>query len=286
MSREPLAVNELDRPSGGRGVLTETGNRANCLAAEECSRSPRSQRVGCPRPDGGIRMYDRLLWAVGATCAALLVLVGCSSTPPVDPATSMEEPATTSTNAPTSTVPSQADLEAKIEALEIPAGLEPQQLAEAFIEIKNKWWNAGTEDPQVLKDRRDNEGTSWAKLAPIIAQENKAIYAPALFGADWESNPEAVTAVERMVEANESVLSNFMATAYRGSGAVGYKAWSELTETSANASTTGSRILRVDYSNHDNGSENTVGTGAISPGGSVIVDWKVVDDKEYAIAID
>lgn len=145
---------------------------------------------------------------------------------------------------------------------------------------------AGTEDPQALKDRRDNEGTSWAKVAPVIAQEDKAIYAPALLSADWESNPEAVTAVEVMVEANESVLSNFMATAYRGSGAVGYKAWPELTETSANASTTGSRILRVDYSNHDNVSESTVGAGAISPGGSVIVDWKVVDDKEYAIAID
>lgn len=237
----------------------------------------------------GIKLLAGTVITLGA-----VGLAGCSNNaeakPGPDVTISTEAPSATpsesATPSPTETAPGEADLEAKIEALEIPAGLEPQQLAEAFIEIKNKWWNAGTEDPQALKDRRDNEGTSWAKLAPIIAQENKAIYAPALFGADWESNPEAVTAVERMVEANESVLSNFMATAYRGSGAVGYKAWSELTETSANASTTGSRILRVDYSNHDNGSENTVGTGAISPGGSVIVDWKVVDDKEYAIAIN
>ena len=237
----------------------------------------------------GTKLLAGTLIAIGA-----VGLAGCSNNaeakPGPDVTISTDAPSATpsesATPSPTETAPSEADLEAKIKALEIPAGLEPQQLGEAYIGIINKWWNAGTENPQELKDRIMNSSDSLKDLASVIAKENEEIYAPALFGPGWEDNPEAVTAVERMVEANGSVLYNFMATAYRGSGAVGYKAWSELTETSANASTTGSRILRVDYSNHDNGSENTVGTGAISPGGSVIVDWKVVDGKEYAIAID
>ncbi|MBT9607751.1 hypothetical protein [Microbacterium sp.] len=123
-------------------------------------------------------------------------------------------------------------------------------------------------------------------MAGTIANENGTVYALAMFGPDWASNPEAKNAVDRMVEANQSVLYDLMATAYRGSGAVGCKAWSELTETSANASATGSRILRVNYSNHDNGNENAVGAGAVSSGGSVIVDWKVVGVREYVVAID
>lgn len=232
----------------------------------------------------GTKFVAGTLIAIGA-----IGLAGCANNAEAKPGPETTISAAPSESAtpsptPTETAPSKADLEAKIEALEIPAGLEPQQLGEAFIDLKNKWWNAGTEDPEALnKGLGDSlaKGMSLDEFVADVAKNNTAIYAPAMFGPDWESNPEARTAVDNMVKANESVLSNFMGTAYSHSGAIGYKAWSELTQASADASTTGSRILQVNWINKDNNKEATGGETLTSPGGSVIVDWKVSDGKEF-----
>lgn len=188
-------------------------------------------------------------------------------------------------SSPSDPTPSNIPLSAQIKALEIPAGLASQQLGEAYIDLTNKWLNAGTEDRAALKDRVVNYSGSLEDLAKAIAQENKPIYAPALFGADWESNPEAVTAVDRMVKANEQVVLNFMSTAYRSSGAVGYKAWSELTEASAYGVTTDERILQLSWKDEDNNKEATGGDKLVPDGGSVVINWKTVGDKEYATSV-
>jgi len=230
----------------------------------------------------------RFALGVATIGAISLMITGCGDgvdATLVTPSIGVHTSSPAEAPAPSDPTPSKTPLGAQIEALEIPAGLEPQQLGEAYIELTNKWWNAGTEDPQALKGRRDKEGTSWAKLAPVIAQENKVIYAPALFGADWESNPEAVTAVERMVKANESTLSNFMATAFRSSGAIGYKAWSELTGTSVYGVTVGERLLQLSWKDEDNNKESTGGEKLVPDGGSVVINWKTVSDKEYATSV-
>lgn len=152
-----------------------------------------------------------------------------------------------------------------IEQVEIPAGLDAQTLGTMLLDRYDDWSNAGTDDSLTEEVR----GIGWDALFAKVTEENKAIYANALFVEGWESNPTLSSAVEAQTRTNYGTLQQFALTAWSDDEAnkEGYENWLEavapIKEFPIDST---SRTLEISYQNNSNSDMNLGPDASIDKG--------------------
>lgn len=222
--------------------------------------------------------------AIGVGVAAL---TGCAPGAESEPkptqtqSVEAETPPVEATPAPEQSTSPEVSLEEQIEALKIPAGLSNEELAEAYIDISNKWWVAGAEEG-LSKDRVEANLT-WDEFIPQIAVENTALYAPALYGPDWATNPNIQDVLMAKIDANVNLLTNYTATAWNTENPENkeaYTSWMDVEKVTLVTEDENSRTLVITYNNYDNAEQNAVTDGALMKSGAVEIVFTEVDGKE------
>lgn len=170
-----------------------------------------------------------------------------------------EKPATTQsaeTPAPTDTAAAQAEREALIQKLEVPAGLSTEQLAKVIEEDRiTGWINAGkTPDMNALMDKGN---LSPQELFSQIAAENQLTYGVALLGDNYSANPDLSKLSGLFAKMNEDILNNYFVASpsQPADNALALREWSKVSDITESTGTDAStRILSMDvqlYSNCD-----------------------------------
>lgn len=210
------------------------------------------------------------LAAIGALSS--VALTGCatqnvSAEPGPSSSTSASEAPTPT---PTETAASQAEVDAKIKKLEIPAGLEPEALGAAIIDRLNQWSNEGADasaKAKLIDDAPTDE--TIEETAQRLAQQNAELYAVALFGEDYATNPSTSVYVKKSITTNASTLAAYGQTAWNdqwrqpdGSPSEGYKYWKDIIEGSvaitAHDDAAGTTTYNFVYENASNAGRNNV----------------------------
>lgn len=99
--------------------------------------------------------------------------------------------------------------ELTVEQLEIPTGLEVEQVGQTIIERLDSWQNAGTNDPavrQALRDARLTEGKTTGEFVTAKAEAYGAIFAAALYVDGWEARGDLVQNDQFNRDVNASTL--------------------------------------------------------------------------------
>lgn len=168
---------------------------------------------------------------------------------PVEPAPIEEEPTTPEVDT------------ISVEALEIPADLSAEKLAEIIFEDRfTGWANAGATSD--LFNLGIEQNKSWNELLPEVAAQNKDLFAEALYVSNWEENPELVQNIEAKTETNLAVLGNYVQTAFKteGPSVEAYYIETLVKSVSESAGENGERILFVEVGQKDNRDQNQITT--------------------------
>jgi len=186
---------------------------------------------------------------------------------------------------PTETAPSQAEIDAKIEKLEIPAGLDTVALGSAIIDRLNQWANDGSDES--LEQRIDNEvpqGKSLEDIATDIAAENREVYAVAMFGEGYKTHPSVATYVNQSEGVNRDTVTAYGGTEWNDEvpNSEGYRSWRELLAPYAQliSDEGGVRKYVFDYDFHDNADKNLVKENTLPKGGKLFVTVETVDGHD------
>ena len=148
-----------------------------------------------------------------------------------------------------------------VEALEIPAGLNAEELAKVIVEDRfTDWDNASA--TQNLFNKVIEENKSWNELLPEIAAQNRDIFAESLYVSGWEQDPELAQNVEAKAESNLAVLGNYVQTAFKTDGPAVEAYYIDTVVKSASESSgeNGERILTIDVGQTDNREQNQITT--------------------------
>ena len=121
---------------------------------------------------------------------------------------------------PTATLKTSASPEASatpealtVQSIEIPASLTPEQMGEALIDRLSSWELAGATDSNRKLYIAEGQSTGDADAkSREIANTNGAIYAEALFGTDWISDPKLATFVPNKEAGNAQAISKWFKT--------------------------------------------------------------------------
>lgn len=204
------------------------------------------------------------------------------------------EPTATAAADPSET-PAEADPSATaetdaltVERLEIPAGLDAETLGKTIVEDRfSEWVNAAAEDS--LLDRAIDAGTGWDTLLPQIADENKEVFADALFESGWTTDAEVVHDVDSLRDTNLSTLQWYVSTAWSGDekpeNEEGFREWMTVdgvTELSNDGTT---RTIEVASTYHDNSDKNSAPAPQTSEGGTWTITTTVVNGTEKITAL-
>jgi hypothetical protein len=197
--------------------------------------------------------------ALLAAGALTIGLAGCGA----NASAQGPEPTSSSSSEPTpdtSEAPSPQETETPTSSeFEIPAGLSAEEVGELIVGDRfTNWNNAGAEDS--LLDRSIDENISWDDLLPIVADENKKLYADALYVDGWENDPNLVKSVDGARDANLSVLQWYTYTAWsseeKPENKEGFKSWMEVIDVDEVTSDEDSRVINVVYIQKNNSDQN------------------------------
>lgn len=207
------------------------------------------------------------------------------------------EPAETTPTEPTETDPvvapetedksddeteTELSYEEQVAALEIPAGLDKDELATTFVADRlTQWLNAGCEDSL----SEDTIGQTWDEALPLIAEENAKLFSEALFIEGWEQEtanylPDAVDAFRDL---NLNTLNGYVSTQWsdKPENIEGFKSWytvNSVNETS-NRNYKGDRVRRlyIAGTQHWNDDKNVYDTSSWYKTYNITVDFYEVD---------
>lgn len=172
------------------------------------------------------------------------------------------------------------------EEIELPAGLDDEAFAQAFIERQNNWLNEGNED--ILVDRSIEANAEWTEFSTTVSKESATAYAPALFGDEWESNPDVAPYVEKMQLANEGVMRFYVTTAWnrdqQPENIEGYYYIRSVESVRVVSSDETGRTIEISYSNIDNSDKNSH-EPYLSPGGTLFITSTVAGGTEIITKI-
>lgn len=221
------------------------------------------------------------LAAIGALSS--VALTGCAAqNVDAKSAPSASTSAEASSASPSETAPSQAEIDAKVTSLEIPAGLDTVALGSAIIDRLNQWANDGSDAS--LEQRIDNEvpqGKSLEEIAAEIAAENREVYAVALFGENYRAHPSVATYVNQSEGVNRDTVAAYGGTEWndKATNSEGYRSWRELLTPYAYllSDEGGARKYVFDYDFHDNADKNLVKEGTLPKGGKLFVTVETVN---------
>lgn len=192
-----------------------------------------------------------------------LALAGCTPNSDVEakPTKSVTESSATPNEAEETQAPEgEENLEQLIGEHKIPAGLSDEEVSIAYIEATNEWRTSGSEE-MLLREAVEADMTLDEYL-PIYAKENTAIFAPALFGDDYESNPDVALLVGVLEDMNWKFLLNHLRTNPEGNdnpeNIETYEVASDFSEVRKLNGTDTSRTLEITLSNTDNADMNIV----------------------------
>jgi hypothetical protein len=221
-------------------------------------------------------LRNRVETRTGKAAAAVLIAMGaltlsaCSGdkSPVSDPiAAETGEPAPDTTPSIEASQPTPDESEAPVpggellpvEALEIPAGLDAEELGTMIVADRfTKWGNAGAEDSLLQESMDRNLG--WDTLIPEKVSENRKIFADALYVEGWEQNTQLRTYVDGSSKANENTLKWYTSTQWNGEekpeNIEGYKVELTVDGVQEVESDDTSRTIEVAYTNHTNSDLN------------------------------
>lgn len=151
---------------------------------------------------------------VSIAIAALMALgiTACSSQPEVAPQEQASEQPSTETQAPEQE--QELSMEEQINALKIEAGLSPEAYAKVLLEERWPAWNlAGAEEAWELL-QYETDATKREQVREQIAEEQKNVYANALFVPGWEQNLSILA--DQQASSNAITLLDWLKTKGRG----------------------------------------------------------------------
>lgn len=266
--------------------LPLVGHHQAVTATMSGKESPRMKNRAESTPS---RISERIspwhkLAAIGALSS--IALTGCASqNVSAEPGPSVSVSASeASTSTPSETAPSRAEIEAKIEKLEIPAGLDTVSLGGAIIDRLNQWANDGSN--QALYDRfmAAPSGTSIEDVSAEIAAGNREAYAVALFGEGYQGHPSVATYVNQSEGVNRDTVAAYGGTEWndQATNSEGYRSWRELLAPYAQliSEDGGVRKYVFDYDFHDNADKNIVDEGTLPKGGKLFVTVEAIDGHD------
>lgn len=168
------------------------------------------------------------------------------------------------------------------EQLEIPAGLDAETLGKTIVADRwSEWLNAGATNE--LRWAAHDVNESWDEFLPKMVDNNREVFADALYVPGWQSNENLLKDITTTRNANLANLQWYVATAWSGDqkpqNKEGYRSWLTVElvqELEDHVDET--RTIEVTYSNANN---STMNDGpAPDPGGIFTITTKVVDGKE------
>lgn len=104
----------------------------------------------------------------------------------------------------------EGDPSITIKSLELSGELSQEQLAQKTIDDLSKWRMAGANE-DAYKGAEASDLNSY-DYSTTIALKNQAIFAPAIFGANWASNPATKNTVDGFTKSNAQDITLWLAT--------------------------------------------------------------------------
>lgn len=137
-------------------------------------------------------------------------------------------------------------------SIEIPAGLEAQEVGELIVgELFTDWNNAGAENS--LLDLNIESGKDWSVFLPELAAANAQEYADGMFVAGWQNDENLVKIVSGAEATNLSNLDMYKSTAWSDKYEEGFRSWKEvLAVEELQDEDPNSRSIEVTYVEHNN----------------------------------
>lgn len=202
----------------------------------------------------------RPIAAIALAFAASLAFTSCAAPAPKEPAPpAAAEPAPTEP-APTSDTTALDAAKLNVADLEVPAGLDAEQLGTLIVADRFTAWNNAGADPELNK-RSVADNVSWELLLPQLAEQNKQAFAEALYIEGWEQDPELTQYVNGSKEANLNTLKWYASTQWSGDekpeNVEGYRTWKTIDSVIEVIQDTDDRMLNVNFTSHDNADKNT-----------------------------
>lgn len=173
-----------------------------------------------------------------------------------------------------------------VESLEIPAGLDAETLGKTLVGDRfSAWANAGA-SAELRMDRLE-ANQSWDAFLPTVVEQNKAVFAEALFVPGWQQDDKLVSFVDGSGRANLSILSAYVGTAWNSdevpANKEGYRQWEEVqsvTEVPDADPNDNTRTLDVTVVTKDNAKNNTVTSPLNGSATTYTVTVEQIDGKE------
>lgn len=197
--------------------------------------SLQTEAASMQRPDKDVHVSKAKLIAIGVVAIVVLGIVGVgvgySIARSSEDAGNQEQLAEIGTENKASdqdttpTVEKELSFEQQVDALKIEAGLSPEEFAHVFFERQESWILAGKE--QYFEEWSAEEDSSIRQGTEIqhrIAEEQKLIYANALFIPGWQNSLSNLAEAHR--EANEIMLFTWLKSVDRD-GSWGTPEWKE-----------------------------------------------------------
>lgn len=133
-----------------------------------------------------------------------LVITSCSGN---NDAGSVPQSAGTTAAAPST--PASIQKTQQPQALEIKAGQSPEELAKSYIDLSNKWTNAGC-DEETSKESDSQTSITLEEFSQKKATELATPYIVALFGPEYQSNPTAMKFLANGIKTNADVMKLYI----------------------------------------------------------------------------
>lgn len=228
---------------------------------------------------------QKVVWGASITLAAV-VLVGCAAESTEHEPKPLSSPA--GDPSPSASLTSTS-FEQQVSELRIPAGLSADEYAEKlFTRALSEWYLYGA-DREYFEAWAAGDETSRTELEAEIVDAGKLLYTNALFIPGWESNPNLVTVVTNLTNANNDGIQTWR-EAYDWDKSLGAEEWQEgnivtSVEVLSTDDATGARTFKVTGYQTNNAPDTAAPDHPNAPNNGSPWDFtvttRVIDDTEY-----
>lgn len=145
-----------------------------------------------------------------------------------------------------------------VQSAEIPAGLSPEQLGTTFVSRLSDWDMAGATPANRDAWLNTNGNAAGDAFATQLAAKNGSIYAEALFGTDWESEPSLATFVPNQEKNNADIIALWFKTSAGASALdkVPFRDWITVDSVSVISQSNGTLSERITVTDNNNAGQS------------------------------
>ena len=259
----------------GTHIVSESSNKfnnprhSNVFAPEAPSigAAPTPPEPENDQPETPNRRSNKLrnvLIGTGAIAAiGISALVGVNvlgSTAGEKPAEGVSTSAQTNPGEESTNTPVNTGETLTVESIELDPNATPEEWAADYITKIGEWNMAGAN--QDTADRSLDSSLTINEFAEAEAEKNATIYAEALYGPNWESNPNITLAVTNDTVRNTAYILDYMASL---KDEVRFEA-AQVVNSATLVSTEGdTSVVNVEYVTTNNAAENSASDEEVSP---------------------